>query len=445
MDAVERYVRELRAIRFTGSGVAETSYYPALSLLLNEIGKTLKPRVQCVIHIQNRGAGLPDGGLFTADQIQRGEEPDLLRGTPPSRGVIEAKPFNADVEAIANDEQVGRYLSRYGQVLVTNFWDFLLVGRDRNGNLTKLERYRLAESESDFLRAGSHPRALAAGQGERFVEFLKRVMLHMAPLASPQDVAWFLASYARDAKSRIEGVELDALSAVRAALEDALGLKFEGEKGDHFFRSTLVQTLFYGIFSAWVLWSKRQPPNGQERFDWHSAAWSLRVPMISALYEQVATPSRLQPLGLVEVLNWAAAALNRVDRPAFFARFEEHHAVQYFYEPFLEAFDPRLRKELGVWYTPREIVQYMVARVDTVLREELGLPDGLADPNVYVLDPCAGTGSYLVEVLERISKRLEERGGDALAAHDLKRAAMERVFGFEILPAPFVVAHLQLG
>ena len=119
--------------------------------------------------------------------------------------------------------------------------------------------------------------------------------------------------------------------------------------------------------------------------------------------------------------------------------------MQYFYEPFLEAFDPELRKELGVWYTPPEIVKYMVERVDTVLREELNLPDGLANKNVYVLDPCCGTGSYLVEVLDRIHRTLKERGEDALTASDLKEAAQKRVFGFEILPAPFVVSHLQLG
>jgi len=134
-----------------------------------------------------------------------------------------------------------------------------------------------------------------------------------------------------------------------------------------------------------------------------------------------------------------------VDRPAFFAAFREDHAVQYFYEPFLQAYDPVLRKELGVWYTPEEIVRYQVARVDTVLREELGIADGLADPNVYVLDPCCGTGAYLVEVLRTIHRTLESKGGDALVAQDLKRAAMDRVFGFEILPAPFVISHLQLG
>ena len=81
-------------------------------------------------------------------------------------------------------------------------------------------------------------------------------MLSAAPLAAPEDVAWFLASYARDARARIEGADLPALTAVREALEEALGMKFEGEKGEHFFRSTLVQTLFYGVFSAWVLWSE---------------------------------------------------------------------------------------------------------------------------------------------------------------------------------------------
>jgi hypothetical protein len=95
--------------------------------------------------------------------------------------------------------------------------------------------------------------------------------------------------------------------------------------------------------------------------------------------------------------------------------------------------------------TPEEIVRYQVERVDAVLRSELGLADGLADPKVVVLDPCCGTGAYLRAVLRRIASTLHDKGGDALVTNDLKKAAMERVFGFEILPAPFVIAHLQLG
>ena len=156
-------------------------------------------------------------------------------------------------------------------------------------------------------------------------------------------------------------------------------------------------------------------------------------------------PGPLQPLGLVEVLDWTASALNRVDRDAFFARFSEGEAVPYFYEPFLQAFDPDLRKQLGVWYTPAEVVRYMVARVDQALKDDLGIPDGLAGENVYVLDPCCGTGAYLAEVLRRIAANLQRKGLGALTGAQVKQAATQRVFGFEIMPAPFVVAHLQVG
>jgi hypothetical protein len=446
MDPVETYIRDLLDIHRSGQAVKETSYYGALANLLNAIGKTLKPRVQCIINLKNRGAGIPDGGLFTPDQLQRVSEEQRFISQLPARGVIEIKGTGDEVRKIAASEQVLRYLGRYGQVLVTNYRDFLLVGRGADGNPVHLETYRLAKSESDFWNSAQHPRQMAEAHGAQFTEYLKRVLLYAAPLARPEDVAWFLASYARDAKARVEKIDLPALATVRAALEEALGIKFEGEKGEHFFRSTLVQTLFYGIFSAWVLWSKQHLfASAAAPFSWRETNWSLHVPIIRALFEQVATPTKLGPLGLVEVLDWTGAALNRVDRAAFFARFEEEHAVQYFYEPFLEAFDPDLRKDLGVWYTPQEIVQYMVARVDTVLREELEIEDGLADPRVYVLDPCCGTGTYLVEVLKRIATTLREKGEDALGGYDIKKAALERVFGFEILPAPFVVAHLQLG
>jgi hypothetical protein len=446
MNPLETYLHDLNEIRSSGAAVKETSSYGPLASLFNEIGKTLKPKVKCIINLQNQGAGLPDGGFFTQEQFQKAGDHESMPGQMPARGAIEVKSTKDDALVTADGDQVTRYLGRYRQVLVTNYRDFVLVGQDASDQAVKLEIYRLAESEATFWEAAAHPRRTAQEHGERFTEYLKRVMLHAAPLAAPKDLAWFLASYARDAKVRLEGKDLPALTSLRTALEEALGLKFEGDKGDHFFRSTLVQTLFYGVFAAWVLWHKKNPiPAPKKLFDWRLTPFYLRVPMIRVLYEQVAAPSKLGPLGLEEVLDWTTTVLNRVDRPAFFSQFDEGHAVQYFYEPFLKAFDPELRKDLGVWFTPPEIVQYMVARVDTVLREELEIADGLADPRVYVLDPCCGTGAYLVEVLKHIHGTLRANRDDALVAHDLKNAARDRVFGFEILPAPFVVAHLQLG
>ena len=219
------------------------------------------------------GAGHPDFGLYAAERFQKTDDPDPMPGQMPARSVVEVKGWNDDAFATARSEQVSGYWKKYGQVLVTNFREFVLVGRDKEGRPAEFDRFRLAGGGAEFEGMLRHPRKTAKAEGDRMVDFLSRVFLHQAPLRDPRDVAWFLASY-----------------------------------------------------------------------------------------------------------------------------------------------DPELRKELGVWYTPPEIVKYQVERVDRMLREELGIPDGLADPKVYVLDQCRGTGAYLVETLRRIHATPMEQGGDALVA-----------------------------
>ena len=440
--AVEDYFAELRRIRATGGGTGELSYYPPLSNLLNAVGGSLRPRVSCVSQLAQQGAGHPDFGLYAARQVSKGQP---KRGQTPEGGVVEVKPASDDAWITADSAQVSGYWDRYRLVLVTNTRDFVLLGEDPQGNPARLETFRLADSAADFEAKLQHPRAFVNNVGPALAEYLGRALSHRATLAEPRDLARLLASYARDGLARVEASgDASSLNAVRSALEEALGVRFEGERGVAFFRSTLVQTLFYGIFSAWVLWA-RQVPAPAGPFDWRTSVWHLRAPIMQALFQQVTSPGQLQSLDLVEVLDWTSAALDRVDREAFFARFNEGEAVPYFYEPFLEAFDPALRKQLGVWYTPSEVVRYMVARVDRALKDDLGIEDGLAAENVYVLDPCCGTGAYLAETLKRIAANLRGKGLGALTGARVKQAATQRVFGFEIMPAPFVVAHLQVG
>ena len=440
--AVEEYFADLRRIRASGGATGERSYYPALTNLLNAVGSALRPQVFCVGELAEQGAGHPDFGLYTRQQVQRGQP---KQGQTPERGVVEVKPAGDDAWLTADSDQVSRYWDRYRLVLVTNTRDFVLVGEDAQGNPVKLETFRLAESEQAFHSRLETPRAFARDMGAGLGEYLCRALSHSASIVEPKDLAWLLASYARDGLARVEAAGgTPYLRDFRDSLENALGVRFEGERGAAFFRSTLVQTLFYGVFSAWVLWVRQTPPP-TGHFDWRTSDWYLRVPVLGALFRQLSSRTQLEPLGLVELLDWTAAALDRVDRAAFFDRFDAGEAVPYFYEPFLEAFDPDLRKQLGVWYTPAEVVRYMVARVDMALKEDLGIADGLAADNVFVLDPCCGTGTYLAEVLRRIAANLREKGLGALVGAHVKRAATQRVFGFEIMPAPFVVSHLQVG
>ena len=440
--AVETYFTDLGRVRASGGATGERSSYGPLANLLNAVGASLTPKVFCVGELADQGAGHPDFGLYAAKQLQKARPRE---GQTPERGVVEVKAVGDDAWLTVAGDQVSRYRGRYRLVLVTNTRDFVLVGEDSTGRPARLETFRLTADVEAFEHRLAKPRAFARDVGAGLGEYLARALSHRAALTEPKDLAWLLASYARDGLARVEAAGASPpLATVRAALEDALGIRFEGEKGARFFRSTLVQTLFYGVFSAWVLWA-RQVPSPTGRFNWHDAVWHLRAPVLRALFQQLSDPGRLQPLGLVEVLDWTAAALDRVDRAAFFARFTEGEAVPYFYEPFLEAFDPDLRKQLGVWYTPPEVVRYMVARVDRAVKDDLGLADGLAAENVYVLDPCCGTGAYLAEVLRRIAANLSGRGLGALVGARVKQAAVGRVFGFEIMPAPFVVAHLQVG
>ena len=440
-SAICSYLQRMAQIRSTGGATSETSYYSALENLLNELGDNLDPKVICNGQLRDQGAGHPDFGLYNKKQCSKGV-PKSGQGEIPERGVIEVKPLADQSWQTAKGEQATKYFNLYQLVLVTNYREFRLIGNDGGGNPVVREFFSLADDEPTFWSMAAHPAKSTHERGTHLGEFLCRVMMNAAPLTRPQDIAWFLSSYAREAQAILEEKEGVILAPLRSALELALGIKFDGEEGEHFFRSTLIQTLFYGIFSAWAIWAKNR---NSDSFDWKSAGYIMTVPMIRSLFEEIAKPSRLEPLGLMEILDLTSEALNRIDPETFFKLFDSGEAIQHFYEPFLEAFDPQLRKKMGVWYTPHEIVQYMVERVDTVLRTELDIADGLADENVYVLDPCCGTGAFVVEVLRKIEKTLRAKGEDALIGQDVQEAARRRVFGFEIMSAPFVIAHWQVG
>ena len=298
--AVENYLTDLQRVRASGGGTGERSSYGPLANLLNAIGGVLKPRVFCVGELADQGAGHPDFGLYAAKQVQRGKP---RAGQAPEGGVVEVKPEGDDAWLTAVSAQVSRYRDRYGLVLVTNTRDFVLVGEDADGRPVKLETFRLAADAAEFERRLETPRAFAREVGAGLGEYLCRALSHRAALSEPRDLAWLLASYARDGLARVEAAgDTPSLKAVRSALEEALGVRFEGERGARFFYSTLVQTLFYGVFSAWVLWARQVPPP-RKTFNWYEAVWHLRSPVIQALFQQLSQPGRLRRLDLVEVLD----------------------------------------------------------------------------------------------------------------------------------------------
>ncbi len=447
-SALSKYLAALSKTRSTGS-YTEPSFYPALRDLLDAVGHALNPRVIAVMGLKSHGSGLPDGGLFDWTQLGT-DDPEQIKPTHviakiPSRGAVEVKLPHVELSGLAKTDQVRGYAKRYQHVLITNLREFWLLAHVAHDQpLAVLDSISIASNEEKFwqlCKSGDGEQLVALES--RLIDGLKRCLRLPAPVAEPEDVAWFLAGHAREALLQVEHSSPKALADIAQALTRMLGVGLTGTDGRHFFHSTLVQTLFYGVFSAWVLWVR----SGKKAsaFSWRDTTELLHLPMLRVLFHEMTRPTDLFTKSVQSRLDLAESVLNRVDIAQFFKRFIEDEAVEYFYEPFLEAFDPDLRKKLGVWYTPREVVTYMVERIDRSLRDDLGVKKGLADPSVVVLDPCCGTGTFLIAVLHRIAKTLRASGDDATVGPLVAKAATERVFGFEILPAPYVVAHLQVG
>jgi hypothetical protein len=432
----------------------EESYYPAvrnlLVAVLKDLGLPAEVRTSTSERRAGGGVNLPDVALYdgAGDFI-------LVCG--------EVKLPNTDLEDVgmsaARNDQIGRYLALTRAVLLCNVRGFGLLTVDPSfagtgpvpPEFRRLEQVVELWPSTAELRRG---RAVEPDRVKELADLVETAVTRYAPIAEPETLARILARQARHAKASLPAEFSQAIRGLANDFGAALGITFEGEEGEEFFRSSLVQTVYYGLFAGWLLWTRSR---AAEEFRWRDLTKYLRIPFLGELFHEIQHPRRITELGLAPFLDIATETLGRVNREAFFRRLtlpslgvaegaerSVATAIVYFYEPFLETFDPNLRKELGVWYTPPEIVRYQVRKVDALLREELGCHLGFADGQVVVLDPACGTGAYLIEVLHCMADTLRQEGVEAEIGDTLLRALQRRVIGFEILTAPFVIAHLQL-
>lgn len=453
-DIIGSYVEEARRLSRAGT-TTETSYYPAIKTLLEAIladtGLSFEVRTGTSEDRAGGGRDQPDIAIYDGNGDYVVVSGEVKTPLPELRELAQSTERN---------DQVGRYLALTRVVLLCNVRSFGLLtvapGVSRNTRVPPENRMldQVADlwPSAEALRRGDEASPDAFRHLEDLVE---AAVTELATLASPESLAKVLARQARHAKSQLPAQFTQAVKGLAEDFRDALGVSFEGKEGEEFFRSSLVQTVFYGLFAGWTLWAKA---GATRPFRWEELTEHLKIPFLGELFYELQHPTRIQELGLRVYLDRATETLGRVDRDAFFGRFHMPSlqsnrngatvaataAILYFYEPFLEAFDPQLRKELGVWYTPAEIVEYQVRRVDRMLREELGCERGLADEDVVILDPCCGTGAYLIEILRSIAVQLESEGAGALLGERLLDAVRHRVIGFEILTAPFVIAQLQM-
>ncbi|MGH9350974.1 MAG: type ISP restriction/modification enzyme, partial [Terriglobia bacterium] len=234
------------------------------------------------------------------------------------------------------------------------------------------------------------------------------------------------------------------------------------------FADMFAQTLAYGLFAARC---NHRGPKGTFKRLGAASEIPKTNPFLRQLFETI-TGTALDEEPYAGFVDDLAQLLADTDIDAVLADFGKRTARQdpvvHFYETFLAAYDPKLRESRGVYYTPEPVVSYLVRSVDYLLKTRFGCPNGLADtatveyereeenggkrrkvnatsPRVLILDPACGTGTFLYAVIDHIRSEFMRQGNAGMWSGYVRNHLLPRIFGFELLMAPYAVAHFKLG
>ena len=428
----KKYLADIGAALKQGNATEHT-HRPALKTLLESLAPNLlatnePKRIQC---------GAPDY--------------IVTRGVVPL-GYVEAKDVGLNLDDVENSEQLKRYRASLRNLILTDYLEFRLY---RNGELTLTAR--LAKWQKNGVL-----KAEPDGAEQLHKLLIWFIEGEVSSVASPKELAQRMAMLARMIHDVIklalaQSDEHDELAGQYAAFKQVLINDLSPEQ----FADMYAQTICYGLFAA-------RCNHIGSGFTRQNAGADLPKtnPFLRKLFNNIAGAD------LDERITWAvddlAELLARADMESVLRDFghatRQHDPVVHFYETFLGAYDPKLKATRGVYYTPEPVVDYIVRSVDAILRRDFALPDGLADASrvtlkrpkqqgkgeepyqthrVQILDPACGTGTFLHAVVACIREHFA--GSPGLWPSYVAEHLLPRIYGFELLIAPYAVAHMKLG
>ena len=425
---VNSYIAEVSDKYKTGRA-GEHAYRPTFEKLVKAINKNI-----AVINDPKRTEyGAPDFIFVMGDLIA---------------GYAETKDINTDLDKTEKTEQLKRYLG-YSNLILTNYLEFrffrngerygepIVIGKIINGVVHIQKEYAsfFESTLADFLAA--KPEVIKSG-------------VRLAKIMGGK------ARRIRDNVGKFLTVETESnqeLSHVYETVKRFLVHDLTHEA----FSDMYAQTLVYGLFVA--RYYDESPDNftRQEARDLIPAS----NPFLRHFFDYIAGADFDQRLAyivdeLCEIFK--LADINQLMRQYFQKDFwgkdlSRTDPVIHFYEDFLNEYDPILRKKMGAYYTPPPVVRFIVRAVDHILQAEFNLTDGLADTSklkdglhrVQILDPAVGTGTFISMVIRIIYKRLLKRGQKGRWPTYVHHDLLPRLYGFELMMAPYTIAHLKLS
>ena len=417
---LKSYLKKIYEIANRGDA-REESYYSTIDGLLREYVESVGKRN---IHIttlpKKTEAGNPDFRIWD--------------GTQHIVGYIEAKAPTVDnLDLIEDSEQLKRYRHTFPNLILTNFFEFRLY---RNGALIdkvligrpfivhKLKNIPPVEKEFDFLK------------------LLENFFLFALPrVYDAKNLAIELAKRTRFLKDEAIEQELKEGKSFILGFYEAFREYLIGGLSKEEFADLYSQTITYGLFAA-----RTRTENGFNR----KLAYD-NIPHTIGILRDV---FKFISLGdLPQQMEWIIDDISEVLSVTdvnkilhqYFHEGKGKDPVIHFYETFLAEYDPQMREKRGVYYTPEPVVSYIVRSLHHILREHFNRTDGFASESVTVLDPAAGTLTFLAEAAKLAVEEFVSKYGEGGKENFIREHILDNFYAFELMMAPYAVGHLKMA
>ena len=416
---LETYLQDIYKITQQGDA-REESYYKPLAMLIENYARSKgKSNVAVTISPQKTEAGNPDFRIWDGKQ-------KVI-------GYIEAKhPNVSNLNGIEESEQLKRYLSSFSNVILTNFFEFRLYLNSQLIQEVQIARPFIA----------SQLKAVPPIENEKkFFNLLDDFLaFSIARDYSPRTLAEALACRTHYLKDQVM-LELKSnhsrLSGFYQAFQQFLiaGLSQED------FADMYAQTVTYGLFAA----------STRHEGDFTRKAAFESIPATIGILRDVFRFISLEEPG--EQLSWIIDDISSVLGAAKVKKLLHRYYIEgrgsdpivHFYETFLAQYDPGEREQRGVFYTPEDVVGYIVRSLNIILKEYFDKPDGFTSEDVTVLDPAAGTLTFLAEAAKCAVNEFAVNYGSGGKKDLIRKHILKNFYAFELMMAPYAVGHLKMS
>ncbi|WP_300778074.1 MULTISPECIES: N-6 DNA methylase, partial [Helicobacter] len=384
------------------------------------------------------------------DKEGRGAPDFLIQNQGLIIGYIENKRVNADLDSVAQSPQIEKYLRLSDNLMLTDYLRFCLVRKDSKGKAQIVQERRICELSQ--LKATLKNKTLLESKRKELTELFKLFFTHSPkPIVAAKEFANSLAQRTQILKdSLIEAQDNSHIISLYETFKEQLYKELDFTE----FADSFAQTLTYSLFLA-----RLNNTSGKEIDLYNAKAFIPKsFPLIRAM------SGFLDDLEDLDSIKWLIEEIlyiiNHIDIISIIKELNKasekdllgHYTTQFthkdpylhFYETFLSQYDPRLREIRGVYYTPASVVSFIINAIDSILKTDFALKNGLGasleNDNITLLDFATGTGTFL---LEAFRKALESTPKDS-ARYEPKKL-LKQFFGFEFLIAPYTIAHLKLS